>query len=132
MARDKRVGGIANDLQRLSATMEGNKDVLPNLEPFRLKLAGIVAQIVETGKQQDAMRASKQASSKQLRQLLKDGQRTADLIRTGVRDHFGPDAEKIAEFGMQPFRGRKVKAALGKPTTTNTPTAPAADPTPAK
>jgi hypothetical protein len=128
-ARETRNLGILGDLQNLSVTMEANKEQLPQMEPFRLKLNGIVTQTLETGKQQAALRASKQEMSKQLRRLLVDGQRLADVVRTAVRDHFGPREEKIAEFGLQPFRGRKVKAAAATPTT---PPAPASSESPAK
>ncbi len=133
MARETQKKAILGDLEGLSETMELNKDLLPQLEPFRLKLDGIVAQTKEAGRQQAAMKASKQDLSKQVRQLLAEGQRAADVIRTAVRDHFGPDAEKISEFGLQPFRGRKVKAAPEKPipTTPAEPTGPVAT-TPAK
>ena len=133
MAKETKKTGILGDMQNLSATMELNKELLPDLEPFRLKLNGIVTKTVEAGRQQAAMRASKQELSKQVRQFLTEGQRMADVIRTAVRDHFGPDSEKLAEFGLQPFRGRKVKAATEKPTpTTTTPAAPAGPAPPAK
>lgn len=126
MGRETRSAGIMGDLQRLSVTMEANKDLLPNLEPFRLKLTGIVVQIFDVAKLQSAHKAGKQESAKQLRKLLTEGNRVADLVRTGVRDHFGPEDEKVAEFGVQPFRGLKTK------TKTPTPTpAPAPSPTPA-
>jgi len=129
MARETRKTAILGDLQNLSATMELNKELLPNLEPFRLQLTGIVTQTVDTSKQLAAMRAGKQELSKQVRQFLTEGQRMADVIRTAVRAHFGPESEKIAEFGLQPFRGRKVKAAPLKPTPT-TPPVPAGPATP--
>jgi hypothetical protein len=112
--------------------MELNKDLLPDLEPFRLKLSGIVTQSFDLSKQQAAMKASKQESSKQLRQFLVDGQRVADVIRTAVRDYFGPDSEKLTEFGVKPFRGRKVKAAAAEKPTPTTPTVPAGPAPPAK
>ncbi|HSS51714.1 MAG TPA: hypothetical protein VLX28_22450 [Thermoanaerobaculia bacterium] len=115
MARETRSAGIMGDLQRLSVTMEANKEALPQLEPFRLKLTGIVVQIFEIAKQQAAHKAGKQETAKQLRTLLTQGNRVADLVRTGVRDHFGPDDEKVAEFGVQPFRGLK-KAKTPAPT----------------
>lgn len=132
MARETKSAAIQGDLQRLSGTMELNKDLLPDLEPFRLKLTGIVTQSFDISKQQSAMKASKQESSKQLRQFLVDGQRIADVVRTAVRDHFGPDNEKLTEFGLKPFRGRKVKAAAAEKPTTTIPTAPAGPETPAK
>ncbi len=121
MERETRNAGIMGALQRLSVTMEANKEELPNLEPFRLKLTGIVIQIFDIAKQQAAHKAGKQESAKLLRKLLTEGNRVADLVRTGVRDHYGPDAEKVAEFGVQPFRGLKAKAAAEKPAPTPAP-----------
>jgi len=105
-ARETRNLGILGDLQNLSVTMEANKEQLPQMEPFRLKLAGIVTQSFDLSKQHAAMKASKQEISKQLRKFLKDGQRAADVVRTAVRDHFGPDSEKLTEFGVKPFPRR--------------------------
>ena len=127
MERETRNAGIMGALQRLSVTMEANKEELPNLEPFRLKLTGIVIQIFDIAKQQAAHKAGKQESAKLLRKLLTEGNRVADLVRTGVRDHFGPDAEKVAEFGVQPFRGKARKAKSPVP---ETPAAPASHPPP--
>jgi len=109
--------------------MEANKEELPQLEPFRVKLGVIVTQSLDVSKQQATFTASKQEASKQLRRLLTDGQRVADVIRTVVRDHFGPREEKITEFGVQPFRGRKVKTPTVTPTT---PPAPAGSAAPVK
>src|SRR5262245_21202337 len=105
--------------------MEANKEQLPQLEPYRQRIGGIVTRALDLSKDQAALKASRQEASKQLRQLLAEGQRIADVVRTLVRDHFGPREEKIAEFGLQPFRGRKAKAATQKPTP-NTPSTPPA------
>jgi len=112
-------------LQRLSVTLDANKDQLPQLEPFRLKLAGVVTQALEAGQQQAALKASKQESSKQLRKFLTQGQTLADVVRTAVKEHFGAREEKVAEFGLPVFRGRKVKPAAETPQPTTPPPAPA-------
>jgi hypothetical protein len=119
--RETRKAAILGDLLRLSVTMEANKEELSGLEPFRLKLTGIVTQTLDVGKEQAALQASKQASSKKLRRLLIEGMSVANVLRKGVRDHYGPREEKVAEFGVQPFRGRKVKTATEKPTPTTPP-----------
>lgn len=129
-ARETRNAGVLGDLQNLAMTMEANKDQLPDLEALRLKFAGIVTQSLETRKQQVAFQASKQASSKQLQKLLTEGKSMADVLRTAVKNHFGSREEKIVEFGVQPFRGRKVKAAATTPTTPTTPTISPASTTP--
>ena len=85
MARETKSAAIQGDLQRLSGTMELNKDLLPDLEPFRLKLTGIVTQTFDLSKHQAAMKASKQESSKQLQKLLTEGKSMADVLRTAVK-----------------------------------------------
>jgi hypothetical protein len=44
MPRETKYTGILGDLQRLSGTMEANKEELPQMEPFRLKLGGVLTQ----------------------------------------------------------------------------------------
>ena len=130
--REKRKAGVLGELESLLGTVEANKEKLPQLEPFRLKLGDIVTQSLDVSKQQAALTASKQEASKQLRELLSQGQRVADVIRTVVRDHFGPREEKIVEFGVQPFRGRKVKTPAVKPPAPTTPPVPAGSASPVK
>jgi hypothetical protein len=120
-ARETRTAGVLGELQNLSIAMEANKDQLQDLEPLRLKFAGIVTQTLDIRQQQVAFQASKQASSKQLQKLLTEGKSMADVLRTAVKNHFGSREEKIVEFGLQPFRGRKAKAAAPTPTTPTTP-----------
>jgi hypothetical protein len=130
--RESKQAGILGDLQRLSVTVEANREELPQLEPFRLKLGGIITQALDVSKQQAGLKASKQEASKQLQRLLTDGQRVSDVIRTVVRDHFGPRAEKVTEFGVQPFRGRKVKTPTETPPTPTTSPASAGSAQPVK
>ena len=111
MARETKYTGILGDLQRLSVSMEANREDLPQMEPFRLKLVAILTRILEVLQQQAALTVGKQEMSKELRRLLTEGQRVANVVRTAVKDHYGVREEKVAEFGVQPFRGRKVKRA---------------------
>jgi hypothetical protein len=123
VARETKYTGIVGDLQRLSGTMEANREELPQLEPFRLKLGGILVQLFAIFQQQAELKASKQESSKQLQQLLSDGQRLATVVRGAVKEHYGIREEKITEFGLQPFRGRKGKPATATPPPTPPPPA---------
>ena len=115
MGRETRYVGILGDLQRLSGALEVNKEELPQLELLRVKLGGILSQTLEITQQQAALRASKQEASKQVQRLLGEGQRLATVLRAAVKEHYGIREEKIAEFGLQPFRGRKAKPALEEP-----------------
>jgi hypothetical protein len=71
----------------------------------------LLAQGVDLTKEQAVFRASKQEKTQQLQAVLAEGSRLATLLRNSVKQHYGPTSEKLAEFGLQPFRGRKVKPA---------------------
>ena len=45
----------------------------------------------------------------------------ATVLRVAIKEHYGPDSEKLVEFGIQPFRG-----VTRKPRTPPTSEAPAA------
>jgi hypothetical protein len=78
--------------------------------------------------------AGKQEASKQLNTFVTEGERLATVLQLAVKQHYGIRAEKLAEFGLQPFRGRtKAKPAPETPGTPVTPpttpsTGPAAKP----
>jgi hypothetical protein len=91
-----------------------------HLETLRVQLAEMALQVRELFKEQAALRAAKQDASKRLEVLLREGDRLATLIRQAIRQHFGIRSEKLAEFGLQPFRGRKARTEK-RPTTAPAP-----------
>ncbi|HYO15464.1 MAG TPA: hypothetical protein VE685_19900 [Thermoanaerobaculia bacterium] len=98
------------DWQNLLASIEANSADLAHLEFSRLKLSGTLDRVVDITKQQSALTASKQEMTRQLREALAEGNRLATVLRLAIKEHFGIRSEKLAEFGMQPFRGRPRKA----------------------
>jgi hypothetical protein len=56
---------------------------------------------------QAAAIAEKQELSRLIPASLIDAQRLATVLRKGLQQHFGVRSEKLAEFGLKPFRGRK-------------------------
>jgi hypothetical protein len=128
--KETTVAGKVGDWQRLLAPLAANGDELKHLEVPRARLAEMVAQAADLKKQQAAQRAAKQASSRQLQEMLNEGQRLATLLRQSVKQHYGIRSEKLAEFGLQPFRGRKQKAASTPTSKPATPPAPGATPPP--
>jgi hypothetical protein len=113
---------MVGDWQKLLVTLEANIAEIPQLEPFRVKLGGMLTQALEVTKQQADLKASKQAASKQMRQLATDAQRLASAVRALLREHYGIRDEKLAAFGLQPFRGRKKTAIPAGPETPILPT----------
>jgi hypothetical protein len=91
-------------------------------EPFRAQLAAQADKALEIGKQQAGLIASKQDLSKQLRVVITEGDRLATLLRSAIKQHYGIRAEKVAEFGVKPFRGKPRKAKPPVPKTPELPT----------
>lgn len=118
ITQDKTYSGVIGSLTRLTAALGANAADLPHLEGVRGRLEKILTEAQEMAKQQAALVASKQEASKKLRSLVSEGQRVATGVTKLLKEHYGLKSEKLAEFGMQPFRGRKTKQApSGEPGT---------------
>ena len=79
----------------------------PFLERTHGELQGFVAEIRNLLVQRDFYEARKQEATQRIQEILPEGRRTATLLRRALKQHFGPTNEKLAAFGIQPFRGRK-------------------------
>jgi hypothetical protein len=132
MAKETTYAGMLGDLQKLVATLVLNKEELAHLEGPRRRLEALLAQAQEKATQQAALVASKQESSKQLRELIMEGQRMATAVRSMLKEFYGLRSEKLAEFGLQPFRGRprKVKPEIPENPEVPVETKPKADTNP--
>jgi hypothetical protein len=122
MPRETTNAGKLGYLARFSAALAANATELNHLEGARTRLDKMLGEAQETAKQQAAFVASKQEASKKLKTTLNEAIRLANGISKLVTEHYGVRSEKLAEFGMQPFRGRKVKTE--KPEPPASPTAP--------
>jgi len=91
--------------KELAAAEQNNAD-LPQAEIPRGKLQGVLTEIRSVSAEQAVLTASKQEATKQIYILLAQGRKLSTLLRTIVREHYGNRSEKLAEFGMQPLRGR--------------------------
>jgi hypothetical protein len=132
MAQPRRYLNRLNDWEQVDAAVAANAAELPHLEVPRAKLKGLLEQARSLTVQQSTLTASKQATSKELRKVIRQGEALVDFLRTGVREHFGTTSEKLVEFGVQPFRGRP-RATVSQPPETpkpQTPEAPSSTPTP--
>jgi hypothetical protein len=111
MARERTHAGMVGDWQRLLAPVQANGEELAHLAAPRAKLEALMNRAVQLNQEQAARAAAKQEASRQLREVFPEGQRLANLLRVGIREHYGPRAEKLAEFDLQPFRGRASRKA---------------------
>src|SRR6266545_2767257 len=108
-------GETFQDLQQLATSMAANSTEIPHLESPRVQLVTILTQAEALVTQQAALAASRQEASKQLRELLAEARRLGNFLRVGLKQHYGPRSEKLAEFKLQPFRGRKIPKPVEPP-----------------
>jgi hypothetical protein len=111
MARDPQYGVTINGWERLVGPMAANAQDFPHLEAPRQKLETIRVEVQEVSAQQASLTAAKQEKTKQLQTLLVEGRKLATFLRNGIRQHYGDRSEKLVEFDLKPFRGRRRPAA---------------------
>jgi hypothetical protein len=125
MGRETTYAGKVGGLTRFTKALASNAAEVPHLEGARIRLESMLGEVQETASQQAALVASKQEASKKLKTTIIEAERLANGLRKLVTEHYGLRSEKLAEFGLQPFRGRKVKATTPEtPEPPATPTAP--------
>ncbi len=112
MARETTNTGRLGGLQRFRDALSTNREILLHLDVSLTRYDGMVARALELANRQGFLRAEKQETSKQLRETLDEAERLGTVLRLAVKQHFGIRAEKLAEFNLQPFRGRKKPASL--------------------
>ena len=128
MAKETTYAGMLGDLVQLTAALAANAAEVPHLEGTRVRLEKMLADAQETAKQQAALTASKQEMSKRLKSQVVEGQRVANGLRKLLKEFYGVRSEKLAEFGLQPFRGLKRKATTPEEPPTTTPPSVTAHP----
>lgn len=102
--------GQLGDLERLLASLTANAADIPHLEVSRNQLGALLTQAREAADLQALHTAGKQEASRNLRIAFTEGMRLANVLRLAVKHHYGIRSEKLAHFGLQPFRGRPRKA----------------------
>lgn len=117
MSKESTYVGQLGDVQQLMAKLSANIAEIPHLEGSLQQLGALSEKAQEAFQRQAALTASKQEATRELQAALASAMRLAHVLRLAVKQHYGIRAEKLAEFGMQPFRGRKraVKPAPEEP-----------------
>ncbi len=128
MLREKTNAGILGQLVRFNAALAANSSELAHLEGMRLRFEKLVADAQAVAQQQASLVASKQEASKRLQAMLTEGLRTATGMERMLLEFYGLRAEKLAEFGLQPFRGRRRKETPEQEPETPQPEAPGSPP----
>jgi hypothetical protein len=118
MSKETTYAGMLGDWQRWVGTLSANEADLGHLVVQRGKLESLLGQGQGLVQSQSERTAAKQEASGELREVMVGGQRLLTVLKLSVKQHYGIDSEKLAEFGLQPFRGRRRKASEPPPVET--------------
>lgn len=103
-----RASFTVGDWMKLSETITPEVAAsFPFAEHANAKLQSYLEEVQKLSIERDFHQARKLEATKRIREILADGRKTATLLRNALKHHHGPDSEKLAAYGIQPFRGRK-------------------------
>ena len=111
MSKETTYAGKLGDWRRLLLAVLANMAQLPDLQGIVSRLEALVTRGHDLSQEQAAHAASKQETSRQLQEVISEGDRLATVLRKSLQSYYGPGSEKLVEFGLRPFRGRKPAAA---------------------
>lgn len=102
---------LMRDAEVLLEGMAENPNDFQHLEISRQELQELIERAKVIAREQAAHTASKQAATKELTAIAIEARALITLLRVGIRQRYGKDSEKLAEFRIQPFRGLTRKTA---------------------
>lgn len=105
MGSETTYSGILGEWQRLLDAMGANTTDLPHLEASRAIFVEYLNQTQAQLRRQAALVSEKQQASQDIKTMISSGKRLATMLRQGIRQYYGIRSEKLAEFGIPPFRG---------------------------
>lgn len=106
--RGKAYSKVVAESERTHAALEANAVDFAHMEEYRNRLAGRLEAARELSTQQSALTAAKQETSKRLLVAMDEIFKLTSFLRAAIKQRYGSRSEKLVEFGIQPFRGRKL------------------------
>ena len=96
-------------LELKSRAMAANMEELPHLSSQVARLDELQALLNELTAEQARLTAARREVSRRIAELTDEAQKLMTFLDVAVKQHYGHRSEKLAEFGLQPFRGKPKK-----------------------
>lgn len=113
MREKKAFAQVTADWDQLLAAVEANRADLPEVEAFRVQLEANLEDLRAAQARRASLEAERLQATRAVKVSLVHGRALASRIRFWVRGQYGDQSDKLVEFGMKPYRGRRP--ARGKP-----------------
>lgn len=117
------IASFTTELVQIVSAIEANLGDFPHVESERLELKGLTQEIIDLTRQQDALNAKSQQTTKDLIEKKDRSQVLFVQLRNAVKSKYGTRNEKLTEFRLRPLGGRRAVKPKVKPpkATTQTP-----------
>ena len=99
---------FTTELVQIVSAMEANPGDFPHVEAERLELKGLTQEIMDLTRQQDALNARSQQTTKDLKEKKDRSQVLFVQLRNAVKSKYGTRNEKLTEFRLRPLGGRRA------------------------
>jgi hypothetical protein len=120
---NKSFADLITEWEKLLTTVVANKDDLAHVEAFRQQLEQEVTGAKAANIRQLAAQAEAQQASRDLDDFRMRGRDMANRIATGIKSKYGMRSEKLKEFDIKVFRGKKKSTTEKPPPPVEPPTA---------
>lgn len=104
------LGAHVSIWERLVAAVAKNLKKLSGMERDLEVLKQALVEVREAKKRQIEMRAAAQQATRDLEAAMEKANGAAVRLNSGILSAYGSKAEKLAEFGLRPWRPRKAAA----------------------
>jgi uncharacterized protein YPO0396 len=98
---------VFQKLQLKTKALGANLEELPHLKQGAARLDELLVLLNDLTVEQARLTARRQEVSKQIEELVDEAQKLMTFLDIGVKQHYGKQSEKLAAYGLQPFRGRR-------------------------
>ena len=96
-----------------SRALAANIEEFPHFRSQVARLDTLLALLKELTAEQARLTASRQEVSKRIAEVNDEAQKLMTFLDVAVKEHYGKSSEKLAEYGMQPFRSKPRTRRVG-------------------
>ncbi len=104
------IADVIGAWERALANAQANATGVPGMDIYLPPLEQILAQAKDLSARLDMRKAVKQQESVERRTLIRQGNQQVSRVRFAIKAFYGPNSERVIEFGARPVRPRKKKA----------------------
>ena len=102
----QRYAVVLHKLELRVKSLAGNIGEFPHLAEPLSRLSEMLDGLKNLMAEQARLTAQRQEVSKQIAEMSNQAQKLLTFLDAGVKQHYGHGSERLAEYGLQPFRSK--------------------------